>query len=233
MFINGGHVINQLVARDIYKTYGQEADRALVLNGVSASFEQGKTYAITGVSGSGKSTFLHILGGLDEPTSGIVLYNNDPLVQMDTQSRSLFLNQTIGLVFQYPYLIRELTVLENVMLKGLIGGVTYDTVLEKAMRLLEQVGLKDKAKAMPGQLSGGQQQRVAIARALISQPVFLLADEPTGALDMKTGTSIVELILALQKEWGMGFIVSTHEHYVYSRMEKQLNVEGGSVTEVR
>ena len=143
------------------------------------------------------------------------------------EEKALFLAKHIGLVFQQPYLIRELTVLENVMVKGLLAKESKESVEKKARALLNQVGLGDKLHHFPGQLSGGQQQRVAIARALMNQPYFLLADEPSGSLDVATGKEIVELLLRLQKEWHMGLIMSSHEPYVYERMETILELKNG------
>ena len=218
-----------LHTKNLYKSYRQADQELIVLKGITATFEPGKTYAITGVSGSGKSTFLHLLAGLDEPTQGFVYYGNQDLAQLTSAEKVTFLTRSIGLVFQQPYLIREMTILENVMIKGLLGFNNYIQTQMRAKKLLEQVGLADKIEQYPGQLSGGQQQRVAIARALMNQPEFLLADEPTGSLDVKTGESIMELLLQLREHWNMGLIVSSHEPYVYEKMETIFELKDGNL----
>lgn len=198
-----------------------------VLNGISYSFYAGHTYAIAGASGAGKSTFLHILAGLSEPTSGSLYSNERNISLFNPEERAFYLNHSVGLLFQMPYLIKELTVLENVMTKGLIAGEDTHACKTQALELLEKVGLADKSEEHPSMLSGGQQQRVALARALFGKPVFLLADEPTGNLDAKTGQVIVDLLLACKDAWGMGVIVSTHDPAVAERMEVELHMHDG------
>lgn len=198
-----------------------------VLRGISYTFNSGHTYAITGASGAGKSTLLHILAGLTEPTEGTLYLNEQNMALFSQPQRDHFLNHTVGLLFQMPYLIKELTVLENVMSKGLIAGLDAQACKQEALALLEQVGLSDKVHEHPPVLSGGQQQRVALARALFGKPAFLLADEPTGNLDSKSGQAVIDLILACKDAWGMGIIVSTHDPAVAERMEVQLEMRDG------
>lgn len=216
-----------LALENTYKTYFQGGVPVPVLKGVNALFEQGKSYAITGASGSGKSTLIHILAGLDNPSSGTVYFDQTSLTDFDAAQKTIFLNQMIGLVFQYPYLIKELSVLENVTLKGLIAGNSMEKAASQAQDLLSQVGLAEKIRAYPGQLSGGQQQRVALARALMNGPSFLIADELTGNLDQATGAAIVDLMLKLQQEKGMGIIVSSHDDYVSSCMNIRYELKNG------
>ncbi len=218
---------NKLAACDVFKNYIQGDTIIPVLRGISVVFEQGKSYAITGISGSGKSTLIHLLAGLDAPTKGTIVYNHQNINAFSEAQKSHFLNKTIGLVFQYPYLVKELTVLENVMIKGLIAGLGTQECASQSQALLVQVGLSAKATAYPGQLSGGQQQRVALARALMNRPQFLLADEPTGNLDPHTAQSILELISQAQQEWGMGLIISSHDEYVTRRMGTVFEVKDG------
>jgi lipoprotein-releasing system ATP-binding protein len=218
-----------LKADHIFKSYTQAGTSVRVLHDVCVTFEKGASYAITGASGSGKSTLIHLLAGLDRPTSGSILFDKQNIALFTEDQKSAFLSTGIGLVFQYPYLIKELNVLENVMLKGLIAGDTKQKSLEMAKDLLEWVGLDQKVNAYPGQLSGGQQQRVALARALMNKPAFLLADEPTGNLDLKTGTAIIDLILNLQKEWGMGIIISSHDAYVAQKMNTVYELKEGKL----
>jgi lipoprotein-releasing system ATP-binding protein len=225
-----GDLVNNpalLVTHDLKKTFTQGDSTLEVLKGVSVAFEQGKTYALMGASGTGKSTFMHLLGGLDVPTSGSVTFNGKNLAIFTAQERQRFLNKSVGLVFQLPYLIQELSVLENVMFKGLLAGNTPAQCEDKAHALLEQVGLSKKAQSKPATLSGGQQQRVAIARAIFNEPAFLLADEPTGNVDVDTGMHIVYLLLSCQKQWGMGIIVSSHDVYVADCMSVTYRLEHG------
>lgn len=216
-----------LAAHDLKKTYIQGNNTIQVLQGVTASFEQGVSYAITGPSGSGKSTLMHLLAGLDTPTQGEVLFNSVDLNALSATQKKTFLSHSLGLVFQLPYLISEFSVLENVMLKGMIAGDPVQGLKDQAYLLLEQVKLAHKAQSNPLSLSGGEQQRVALARALFNKPAFLLADEPTGNLDVASGKVIVELLLSCKAQWGMGIIVSSHDAYVCERMENVLHLDNG------
>ena len=216
-----------LSAYNVKKTYIQGNNTIQVLQGVTASFEQGVSYAITGPSGSGKSTLMHLLGGLDAPTQGTISFNSVDINSLVQSQKKAFLAHSLGLVFQLPYLISEFSVLENVMLKGMIAGESVQNLKEQAYLLLDQVKLADKADSNPLSLSGGEQQRVALARALFNKPAFLLADEPTGNLDVATGKVIVELLLSCQAQWGMGIIVSSHDAYVCERMAHVLHLENG------
>jgi ABC-type lipoprotein export system ATPase subunit len=217
----------KLCACAITKSFMQASLNVDVLKGVSVCFEHGKTYAITGVSGAGKSTLLHILAGLEEPSKGEITFNGRTLFSMSAAEHTHFLNKSIGLVFQSPYLIAELSVVENVMVKGMIMGEQYDECRVKALALLNTVGLQDKAESKPSTLSGGQQQRVAVIRALFNEPVFLLADEPTGNLDEKTGKDLIDFILDCQKQWHMGVIISSHDAYVTSMMSTVFELHDG------
>ncbi len=217
-----------LSARGIKKSFGM-SQAAPVLKEITVSFSQGTSYAIMGVSGTGKSTLMHLLAGLDAPTAGAVFFNEQNINQMSVQEHASFLRTSVGLLFQLPYLIKELSVIENVMLPALIAGQSDEGSLKKAQHLLECVGLTKKSDERPGSLSGGQQQRVALARALINEPAFLLADEPTGNLDERTGAQIVDLLLRLQREWQMGLIVSTHDAHVAERMEHRYSLHEGEL----
>lgn len=222
-----------LALTNVYKSYAQAGQSVFVLQGVSAIFDYGKSYAITGVSGSGKSTLMYILAGLDMPTRGVVLYNGSSINAMDSSEKAHFLNSSIGVAFQYPYLIKELTVLENVMIKGMIAQMSRDLCFKNAQELLVFVGLADHMNYYPGQLSGGQQQRVALARALMNNPSFLIADEPTANLDGQTGALIIDLIMRLQQEKGMGVIISSHDAYVTKRMQMAFVLENGLLARQR
>ena len=214
---------------DIKKSFKQGPITTEVLKGISYTFEQGQTYALTGSSGAGKSTLIHIIGGLDEPTVGQVFLNDIDIANISAEQKEIFFSDVIGLVFQQPYLIKELSVLENVMLKGLIENEDRKLCKQRGQELLDSVGLGDKGNYRPSALSGGQQQRIALARALFNKPAFLIADEPTGNLDEATGASIVDLLLEYQKEWGMGIIICSHDAYVAQRMEHNVRLHDGKL----
>jgi lipoprotein-releasing system ATP-binding protein len=218
---------DELTLRNVHKEYVQGGRILPVLQGISTTFQQGASYAITGVSGSGKSTLLHVLGGLDQPTSGSVNFNGKDLAFMRSKQKDLFHNRSIGFVFQFHYLVKELTAQENIMMMGLVKGESYAHCQQRAQHLLAMVGLHEKPDAYPTQLSGGEQQRVAIARALFNKPSFLLADEPTGNLDAGNAQQVVDLCLAAQQEWGMGIVVCTHDSAVYNRMGTVLKLHNG------
>jgi len=213
----------------ISQNFIQGHENIIVLDNIDAIFMQEKSYALTGISGSGKSTFMHILAGLETPTSGTVLFNNKALNSLSASAHSHFLNTSIGLVFQSSHLLGELSVLENVILPGLINGKTKDECQQRAQELLKKVGIFEKKDSKPGELSGGQQQRVAIARALFNQPAFLIADEPTGNLDLATGKAIIDLLLSCHHEWGMGIIISSHDDYVTERMDEVFILSKGKL----
>lgn len=222
-----------LAVANLTKKFDQANQTLTVLDGITAQFEKGKSYAIVGPSGSGKSTLLHIMAGIDSPTSGSVLFNNR-LVNSFTQSEHQeFLNTYVGLVFQASYLIQELTVLENVMVKGLIRSSSSSNLVDEAMKLLHEVGIAEKADQLPARLSGGQQQRVALARALFNKPLFLLGDEITGNLDFQIGTKIIDLLVHAQKAWNMGLIITTHDEYVADRMDHVFELTQGTLNKIR
>lgn len=219
----------ELQTKNLAKQFIQGKNCLHVLSDISVSFTQGESYAITGVSGSGKSTLLHLLSGLDCPTTGTVLFNGQDIASFASKNRLQLLNKNIGLVFQQPYLINELSVIENCMIRGFIANQSATTGVTHALSLLKAVGLADKAYCKPATLSGGQQQRVALVRAIFNKPSFLIADEPTGSLDTSTGQEIIELLVHCQKEWGMGVIVSSHDPQVAQRMEKIYRLHDGQL----
>jgi ABC-type lipoprotein export system ATPase subunit len=218
---------HSLCVHALKKSFGSDSMRVDVIKGITITFKQGTTYAITGISGSGKTTFMHLLAGLDEPDEGTILLDNRDIATFNQAQREHFLNQTVGLVFQFPYLINELTVLENVALKGFIADMERSAAQQQARTLLKNMGLADKAYAYPAQLSGGQQQRVALARALFNKPVFLLADEPTASLDRNMGKEIIDLLLDYQRAWGMGIIMSSHDPYIATVVDHVVSMHDG------
>ncbi|MEK7703149.1 MAG: ABC transporter ATP-binding protein [Nitrospirota bacterium] len=201
---------------DLYKSFPMAGKQIDVLNGISLKFNQRDIVAIVGASGAGKSTLLHILGALDSPTSGKILFEGVDICAEDDIKRARFRNEKIGFVFQFHHLLPEFTALENVMMPGFIqsghhkGQWDRKAIESNARNLLDRVGLADRLSHRPGELSGGEQQRVALARALLLRPAVVLADEPTGNLDTDTGNKIFDLITELNQQNGTAFIIVTH-----------------------
>ena len=213
------------------KTFSQGLVNVKILENATYTFDQGKTVALTGVSGSGKSTLLHMLAGLEVPSSGEVFFKDENIYLLDPRNRHLFLQKTIGFVFQSAYLIDELTVLENVMIKGLLANESFEQAGRAAYELLEAVGLAGKAKNGPRTLSGGEQQRVAVARALYGRPAFILADEPTAHLDAHTKKVVMNLLLAACWQGNTGLIIATHDESIADQMDTVLRLDQGRLIE--
>lgn len=224
---------NYLVeAKNIHKVFYNNNSNVYALNGVSIGVKSGETLGILGISGSGKSTLLHILGTLERPTSGEVFFDGADLFRNNDNQLSYIRNKRLGFVFQFHYLLPEFDSLENVMLPCLIQGIDKNTAREKSEMILEKVGLKDRIYHKPGQLSGGEQQRVAIARAVVLRPKVILADEPTGNLDLKTGSSILELFLKLNEEDGITSIIVTHNHEIARNLQNTITLSDGTIVNV-
>lgn len=214
----------------IYKTYELEEESLTVLKDVSVTIKEGEFVAILGPSGSGKSTLMHILGLLDHPTSGKIVVNGVDISTLNDDQVSQLRSEFVGFVFQQFNLINKLTILENVLLPTIYTRkkLDYDPK-ERAMELLARFGIGNKADSFPNKISGGQQQRVAIARALIMKPSFILADEPTGNLDTKTGDTILNLLQELNKKDKITVIIVTHEADVAKRAKRQIKVIDGEI----
>lgn len=216
-----------LQAVDLIKRYRQGIQEKEVLKGASYTFEVGKTYGLQGVSGSGKSTFLHLLGGLDVPTSGKVLYNQRDISLYSLEERQHFLRFTVGFMFQFHYLVMELSVLENLMIPLLVAHKSHSDATQRARELLDLVGLADKQHAYPATLSGGEQQRVAAMRALVNKPQFFIADEPTGNLDHENAYRLLDFVKQCQREWAMAVIICSHDRAIIERTEEQFELSEG------
>ncbi|MEO2082889.1 MAG: ABC transporter ATP-binding protein [Desulfurobacteriaceae bacterium] len=197
-------------AENLVKIYETESDRVEALRGVNIELKEGEFSLLMGASGSGKSTLLHILGTLDKPTSGKVFFRGKDLFALPERELSRFRNQKVGFVFQFHYLINELTVLENVMVPLLIGGKKKEEAEERAKELLKSVGLGHRLSHRPFEISGGEKQRVAVARALVNSPEIVLADDPTGNLDSRTAHAVISLMKELNRELGTTFLIATH-----------------------
>lgn len=216
-------------ARDLVKSYKMGQKTIEVLRGVNLRIFKGDYLAIKGASGAGKSTLLHLIGGLDAPDSGDILFNGVPINRFDSYQLSKWRNKNIGFVFQAYHLLPELTALENVMLPARMARVSPRLARSKAEELLARVGLKERFEHRPRELSGGEQQRVAIARALINEPNIILADEPTGNLDSRTGEQIIQLLIELRQENGLTLVIATHDWRVAQKAEKQVEIIDGVI----
>ena len=201
-----------------------------VLKGVDLTFSQGEKAAIVGASGVGKTTLLHILGTLDRPSTGKVLYDGKDIFTLNEKDLSFFRNREIGFVFQFHHLLPEFNALENTMLPCLIQGMQKKEAASRAEAVLTLVGLKDRLSHKPGELSGGEQQRVAVARALVLEPKVLLADEPTGNLDTKTGESVFDLLQELNRIKGVTLIVVTHNLKLAEKLSRQIQLIDGKAS---
>ncbi|MGB4966048.1 MAG: ABC transporter ATP-binding protein [Microgenomates group bacterium] len=215
----------------IFKTYELEEESLTVLKNVSVTIKEGEFVAILGPSGSGKSTLMHILGLLDQPTSGKIVINGVDISTLNDDEVSQLRSEFVGFVFQQFNLINKLTILENILLPTIYARkkLDYDPKV-RGMELLKRFGIDSKADSFPNKISGGQQQRVAIARALIMKPSFILADEPTGNLDTKTGNTILDLLQELNKKDKITVIIVTHEADVAKRAQRQIKVVDGEIS---
>lgn len=215
--------------KELVKSFKKGTSEVSVLRGIDFDCPAGKFLSIVGASGVGKSTFLHIIGGLERPTSGSVMYGEQAVYKSGEERISAYRNDTVGFIFQFHHLLPEFTALENVAMPMIIGRKSRNSAIEKSHKMLEEVGLKDRVTHKPGELSGGEQQRVAIARALINDPEILLADEPTGNLDSKTGEEIFELLLEQKKTRNMSLIMVTHNSELASRADIVSTLRDGKI----
>jgi putative ABC transport system ATP-binding protein len=214
---------------NLTKVYQMGEDEVRALNGASFTIEKGEMLAIMGPSGSGKSTLMSIIGCLDVPTSGKYTLDGISVENMEDSKLSEIRGRKIGFVFQQFNLLARTSALENVMLPLTYAGIAGKERQQRAMEALERVGLSDRVHHAPNELSGGQQQRVAIARAIVNQPAILLADEPTGALDSKTGVEIMELFQSLHKDHGQTVILVTHDFYVARHTDRIIKLSDGHI----
>lgn len=217
-----------IVATDINKSYGS----LRVLKEVSIDIRQGEIVSIVGPSGAGKTTLLQILGSLDRPDSGSVTYGNDNIFEMNDNRLARFRNRNIGFVFQFHQLLPEFTLLENVMMPALIGGVSRPDASTRAMRLIDYLGLSQRADHRPSQLSGGERQRTAVARALVNSPRVVLADEPSGSLDSRNRHELHQLFFDLRHGFGQTFVIVTHDHSLAADTDRIINMKDGQITEI-
>ncbi len=212
---------------DIHRSFPTGAGMLHVLKGVDIGVRKGETVAVVGASGVGKSTLLHILGALDRPTKGRVSLNSTDVFSLSDKELAHFRNKTIGFVFQFHHLLPEFSALENVMMPKLIAAGQETSIRSKALQLLSEVGLSDRADHKPPELSGGEQQRVAVARALINDPQVVIADEPSGNLDKATGEELHNLISTLNRRKGQTFVMATHNQLLAQRADRIIALVDG------
>ncbi|MCJ7705159.1 MAG: ABC transporter ATP-binding protein [Desulfobacterales bacterium] len=216
--------------QQLFKSFGNGAKKVEVLRGIDLTFSQGERAAIVGASGVGKTTLLHILGTIDRPTDGKVLHGGRDIFTLNEKDLALFRNREIGFVFQFHHLLPEFNALENTMMPCLIQSISKKEAALRAETILTLVGLKERLSHKPGELSGGEQQRVAVARALVLEPKVLLADEPTGNLDTKTGESVFALLQELNRIKGVTLIIVTHNPNLAAQMPRRILLTDGKAT---
>ncbi len=222
-----------LEAREIAKGFVQpNRERLAILQGLSLRLEQGRVVSVTGASGSGKSTLLHLLGSLDRPDQGRIFFAGEDIAAFGRRRLADYRNRDVGFVFQFHYLMPELTVQENVAAPGLVRSFRKRQALDAAAALLAEVGLGDRLDAMPYHLSGGEKQRAAIARSLLNEPRLLLADEPTGSLDWKTGEAVFALLRRLIAGRGLSAVVATHNPQLAQLTDRRYLLHGGQLEEI-
>jgi len=213
--------------QNVTKTFEHEGRSLEVLRGIDLDIDSGEMVTIVGPSGAGKSTLLHLIGTLDLPTEGRILYGGQDVTRLGSSELAEFRNRSIGFVFQFHHLLPEFTALENVMMPGLIQG--QRRFEERARQLLDEVGLSERLTHRPGELSGGEQQRVALARALLMEPKLVLADEPTGNLDSQTSASVHSLFFDLNRRHGITFLIVTHSRDFADMMPRRVSMKDGRI----
>jgi lipoprotein-releasing system ATP-binding protein len=218
-----------LITRHLCKTYQTGPLKVEVLKGIDLELNAGEIVIVMGPSGVGKSTLLHIVGGLDRPSSGEVLIDENNLFSLKDKELAVYRNEAIGFVFQFHHLLPEFTAKENVMLPGMMHGRDIVSAETKAQNMLKEIGLSNRLDHKPSELSGGEQQRVAVARALINNPRLVLADEPTGNLDKQNSETLYELILDLNKKFNQTFIIVTHNDLMTKHAHRVIELDDGKV----
>ena len=219
-----------LELKDVHRTYQQGSGGLQVLRGAALSLARGEVVALVGPSGAGKSTLLHIAGLLERPDAGEVRFNGEDCGNFDDSERTELRRARLGFVYQFHHLLPEFSAVENIIVPQMIAGVKRSVARDRAMALLESMGLAVRADHRPGKLSGGEQQRVAIARALANNPAVLLADEPTGNLDPDTAEGVFTQLVGLARQHGLAALIATHNPALASRMDRTVRMEHGVLT---
>ena len=216
-----------LQVKDLTKLYGKGDTTVTALGGIDLEINKGDFVAIVGASGSGKSTLMHLIGGIDRPTSGNVMVDGNEIYNLNESELAIFRRRNIGIIYQFYNLIPTLTTAENIMLPRLLDNRKADN--HKLQAILETIGLSDRAKHLPGELSGGQQQRVSVGRALINDPALILADEPTGNLDSKASGEIIDLLKLANKRYNQTLIIITHDEKIALQADRIITIDDGQL----
>lgn len=217
--------------QNLGKTFALGNEELNIFNDLNLVINAGESLAIVGASGSGKSTLLHLMGCLDTPSAGRVLFENNDLAKLTPDEQAHFRNKKLGFVFQFHHLLPEFNAIENVAMPALMAGMNMPEIMPKAEELLDRVGMTHRMRSRPATLSGGERQRAAIARALIMGPAVILADEPTGNLDEHTGDKVGDLLLELNREYGATLVVVTHNRDLAIKMDRGVELRGGTLYE--
>ncbi|MDR3201048.1 MAG: ABC transporter ATP-binding protein [Spirochaetales bacterium] len=221
-----------LVLKDVGKTYTSSSEKLTILKNISFSVEAGKIVVITGESGSGKSTLLNLIGGLDTPSCGSIEAGRYQVGSLREEELTMYRRNVLGLVFQFHYLLREFTALENIMLPARIAGDSPGEAREKAEALIADVGLSERREHYPSSLSGGERQRIAVARALVNNPLLILADEPTGNLDEGNSRMVEDLLFSVVRKHGKTLLLVTHDRQLAARGDQHYNLHAGELVPV-
>ena len=220
---------NILSLKNIEKTYVSSGEKLTIIKDLSLELERGKKCVIVGKSGSGKSTLLNMIGGLDSVTGGTILVDGLDVGRMNEKQINEFRKKVLGLVFQFHYLLKDFTAVENIFLPAYMAGVPKKEAMERALLLLDEVGLSDRKDHLPSQLSGGERQRVAVARILVNAPELILADEPTGNLDPENAILIGDMLFSLSDKHGKTLVLVTHDTNLASKGDVRFSIEGGAL----
>jgi lipoprotein-releasing system ATP-binding protein len=218
-----------LTLKDVEKTYVSRAEKLTVLKGINLEINEGEIVVITGESGCGKSTLLNLIGGLDYLCSGHVISAGYKVSHLGEEELTKYRNKVIGFIFQFHYLLKDFSAVENVMLPAFMGGVEREEAMKKSRDLLEQINMGERASHYPSQLSGGERQRVAVARSLINDPHIILADEPTGNLDEKNSRTVEDLLFSLVRKFRKTLILVTHDTIIREKVDRFYKLEGGNL----
>jgi len=222
--------MSNIIIEQLYKSYKNGNEELSIISDLNLSIESNTKVILTGNSGSGKSTLLNLISGMDKLTSGSIFVDNKAVHELDENSMSEFRSKSIGLIFQFHYLLKDFTALENVMLPGYMSGMSKSKAITKATELIREVGLIDRLEHFPSQLSGGERQRIAVVRSLINDPGIILADEPTGNLDQKNSKKIEELLFELVNNHGKTLLLVTHDMALTGRGDIHLKLENGKLS---
>lgn len=217
---------------DLHKSYLNGHEELPVLKGINLTVNKGEIVSIVGASGAGKTTLLNLIGALDRPTGGTVLYEEQDIFKLTDKELAQFRSRTVGFIFQFHHLLPEFSAVENVSMPALIAGKKKETARDLAVKLLQTVGLEGKEQRRPSELSGGERQRVAVARALVNNPKVVLADEPTGNLDRKSGEAIHDLLWELNSQMNQTFVIVTHNEELAQRSDRIIRLSDGRIAEI-